>query len=84
MQIVIDVHDSVPLTAQLTAQIRRAVLCDQVSPEDRLPSIRQLANDLELDDKTVATVYRLLERDSVIRIEGSRNTFIHPVFWNER
>ncbi len=78
MEIVIDIDDSVPLFAQLIEQIKKAVLSDQISPGDPLPSIRQLANDLDVNNKTVAKAYRLLERDSVIQTKGYRGTFLHP------
>ena len=78
MEIIIDIEDSVPLFAQLIEQIKKAVLSDQISPGDALPSIRQLANDLEFNNKTVAKAYSLLERDSVIQTKGYRGTFIHP------
>ncbi len=54
MEIRIDIDDSVPLFAQLMEQIKRAVQEDQLAPGDALPSIRQLANDLDLNSKTVA------------------------------
>ena len=78
MEIVIDIDDAVPLFAQLVEQIKRAVINDTIGPGDALPSIRQLANDLDLNNKTVAKAYRLLERDSVIQTKGYRGTFIHP------
>ncbi len=78
MEIVIDIDDSVPVFAQLMGQIKKAVLCDEVGPGDALPSVRQLANDLDLNNKTVAKAYRLLERDSVIQTKGYRGTFVHP------
>ena len=78
MEIVIDIDASVPLFAQLIGQIKKAVLSDDLRPGDALPSIRQLANDLELNNKTVAKAYRLLERDSVIQTKGYRGTFVHP------
>ena len=78
MEIVIDIDNSVPLFAQLIGQIKKAVLSDQISPGDALPSIRQLANDLDVNNKTVAKAYRLLERDSVIQTKGYRGTFVHP------
>ena len=78
MQIAIDIEDPVPLFAQLIGQIKNAVLRDSLLPGDALPSIRQLANDLELNNKTVAKAYRLLERDSVIQTKGYRGTFVHP------
>ena len=49
-----------------------------MSPGDPLPSIRQLANELEMNSKTVAKAYRLLERDSVVQTKGYRGTFVHP------
>ena len=78
MEIVIDIDASVPVFAQLIEQIKKAVLGDKIRPGDALPSIRQLANDLNLNNKTVAKAYRLLERDSVIQTKGYRGTFIHP------
>ena len=78
MEIVIDIDDAVPLFAQLMGQIKEAVLSDKLCPGDALPSIRQLANDLQLNNKTVAKAYRLLERDSVLQTKGYRGTFVHP------
>ena len=58
-------------------QIKKAVMDGLLKPDDPLPSIRQLANDLELNHNTVAKAYRLLERDSVIQTKGYRGTSIH-------
>jgi GntR family transcriptional regulator len=78
MEIVIDIDDPEPLFGQLVAQVKQAVQGGKLRPGDALPSIRQLAGDLELNSKTVAKAYRLLERDSVIQTRGYRGTFIHP------
>ncbi len=78
MEITIDIDNSVPVFAQLIAQIKGAVQRGTLDPGDPLPSIRQLATDLEVNSKTVAKAYRLLERDSVIETKGYRGTFIHP------
>ena len=78
MEIVINTTDSVPLFGQLVDQIKKAVLSSELNSGSALPSIRQLANDLELNHNTVAKAYRILERDSVIETKGYRGTFIHP------
>jgi GntR family transcriptional regulator len=78
VEIIINIDDPVPLFAQLIEQIKQAVASDYKKPGDPLPSIRQLANDLELNSKTVAKAYRLLERDAVIQTRGYRGTFVHP------
>ena len=78
MQIIIDIDAPDPLFSQLVGQIKKAVLSDEIGPGDSLPSIRQLATDLSLNNKTVAKAYSLLERDSVIQMRGYRGTFVHP------
>ncbi len=78
MQITIDIDSEIPLFTQLIAAIKGAVEQGAVAPGDPLPSIRQLANDLDLNNKTVAKAYRLLERDSIIQTKGYRGTFVHP------
>ena len=77
MRIQIDTNLSTPLFKQLMDQIKKAVMDELLKPDDPLPSIRQLANDLELNHNTVAKAYRLLERDSVIQTKGYRGTSIH-------
>lgn len=78
MEIVINITDPAPPFAQLIEQIRQAVSSGKLAPGDQLPSIRQLAGDLDLNSKTVAKAYRLLERDAVIQSRGYRGTFVHP------
>ena len=51
MEIVVDIDDPEPLFAQLIGRIKEAVLTGQLGPGDPLPSIRQLATDLELNSR---------------------------------
>lgn len=78
MEIIIDIDEPLPLFTQLVDQFKQAVSSKQISPGDALPSIRQLANDLDINNKTVAKAYKLLERDSIIQAKGYRGTFVHP------
>jgi len=78
MEITVDIDNPVPQFEQLIDQIKAAVTAGVLKSGDALPSIRQLANDLELNSKTVAKAYKLLERDSIIETKGYRGTFVHP------
>jgi GntR family transcriptional regulator len=78
MDITIDIDDPMPQFQQLIEQIKAAVTAGAVKAGDPLPPIRQLANDLDLNSKTVAKAYKLLERDSIIETKGYRGTFVHP------
>jgi GntR family transcriptional regulator len=78
MDITIDIDNPVPQFEQLMEQIKAAVTAGVLKPGAALPSIRQLANDLGLNSKTVAKAYKLLERDSIIEMKGYRGTYVHP------
>ena len=78
MEITVDIENPVPQFEQIIEQIKAAVTVGVLKAGDALPSIRQLANDLELNSKTVAKAYKLLERDAVIETKGYRGTYVHP------
>jgi len=78
VEITIDIDNPVPQFEQLIQQIKAAVTAGVLKPGAALPSIRQLANDLDLNSKTVAKAYKLLERDSIIEPKGYRGTYVHP------
>lgn len=77
MEINIDIDSPIPLFNQLVEQVKQGVAQGQLAPGAPLPSIRQLANDLAVNSKTVAKAYKLLERDGVIESKGYRGSFIH-------
>jgi DNA-binding transcriptional regulator YhcF (GntR family) len=77
MDITLDIDDENPMFKQLITQIKEGVMTSRLEPGHPLPSIRQLANDLGINQNTVAKAYRLLERDKVIVAKGYKGTFIH-------
>ena len=54
MEIEINIDDETPLFTQFIDQIKKSVQSDALKAGDALPSIRQLANDLDLNNKTIA------------------------------
>lgn len=57
----VDVFDPTPPYEQIRRQIVALVSSGALAPGDRLPTVRQLANDLGLAAGTVARAYRELE-----------------------
>ena len=78
LEITIDIDGPLPQFEQLIEQVKAAVTAGVLKPGEALPSIRQLANDLDLNSKTVAKAYQLLTRDSIIETKGFRGTYVHP------
>lgn len=77
MHIEIDIDSPVPVYKQLAQQIIQGVLGGTLSAGDAMPSIRQLASDLDLNHNTVAKAYKQLESQHVLLTAGRRGTFIH-------
>lgn len=78
MEILIDEDNAEPIFSQLITQIKQLVSSGSLAPGFQMPSIRQLAADLNINQNTVAKAYKLLERDKIIVAKGYRGTFIHP------
>jgi GntR family transcriptional regulator len=77
MDIEIDIDDDTPIFSQLVNQVKERVITGDLVAGFSLPSIRQLANELGVNQNTVAKAYKVLERDSIIVARGYRGTFIH-------
>ena len=72
----IDVHASRPLFDQLRLQIIDAVRDGRLTPGTRLPTVRELAGQLNLAVNTVARAYRELETCGIVETRGRFGTFI--------
>ena len=76
MQLVIDQHSPTAPFEQLRVQVIEGVRTGALSPGDKLPTVRRLAEDLGLAPNTVARAYRELEQDEVIETRGRLGSFI--------
>lgn len=72
----IDPHSPVPPYEQLRTQVAAMTVTGELTPGQKLPTVRQLATDLGLAPNTVARAYRELEADRIISTHGRRGTFI--------
>jgi len=62
----VDLESGAPIYRQIIQGIRRQVATGRLTPGAALPSVRQLATDLEINPNTVSKSYLLLERDGIL------------------
>lgn len=72
----VDPRSPVPLGEQVRRGLRRAIAEGELSPEDPLPPVRQLAADLGVNLNTVARAYRELEREGLVATARGRGTVV--------
>lgn len=72
----LDLHTGVPVYRQLIDQVRAGVAARSLTAGDQLPTVRQLAVDLEINPNTVMRAYRELELGGMLETHQGTGTFI--------
>jgi len=72
----LDLRSGVPVYRQLMDQVRGAMASGTLRPGDQLPTVRQLAVDLEINPNTVVRAYRELELSGLLETHQGTGTFI--------
>lgn len=72
----IDSTSVTPPFEQLRMHIAGLIARGELSPGAKLPTVRQLAQDVGVAANTAARAYRELESDGVIATHGRRGTFV--------
>jgi GntR family transcriptional regulator len=75
-QFALDLHTGVPVYRQLIDQVRAGVASSSLTAGDQLPTVRQLAVDLEINPNTVMRAYRELELGGLLETHQGTGTFI--------
>ena len=72
----IDNHSRTPIFEQIKEQIINKINLGELKPDDKLPSIRQLASDLNLNVNTVKRAFQELETERVTYSVAGKGVFV--------
>ena len=72
----LDLASGVPVYRQLIDQVQGGIASATLSAGDQLPTVRQVAVDLEINPNTVLRAYRELEIRGVLETQQGTGTFI--------
>ena len=78
MHFSIDSRAPSPPSEQLADQVRFAVASGRLGPGDRLPSVRALAAQVEVNPNTVSRAWRELEREGIVAARRGEGVFVTP------
>jgi DNA-binding transcriptional regulator YhcF (GntR family) len=69
-------ENGIPLYLQLEEQIRLLIHRGELRAGDLMPTVRELAVQLEINSNTVARVYRDLQQDRLLTLRRGVGTFV--------
>ena len=72
----IDYNSGEPICRQAVAQIKLMLVNGSLKPGDRLPSIRELSRDLQINPTTVSRIYSELSHEGVIALRQGQGAFV--------
>ena len=72
----LDLHSGMPVYRQIMDQVRGGIAAGSLTAGDQLPTVRQLAVDLEINPNTVVRAYRELELGGLLETHQGTGTFI--------
>ncbi len=72
----LDPRSGIPTYLQLVQQVKHAVRYGMLRPDDRLPTAREVVEDLAINPNTVLKAYRELEREGYVHSRPGVGTFV--------
>jgi GntR family transcriptional regulator len=76
LAISIDPKSGVPLYRQIIESVKFGIARGDLGPGDKLPTVRQLAVDLEVNPNTVIRAYREMELGGILDTHQGSGTFV--------
>jgi GntR family transcriptional regulator len=76
MNISIDFNSDLPMYEQIKACIKENIISGNLSNNDALPSVRQLAKELNVSTITTKRAYIELEHEGLVYTVSGRGTFV--------
>ncbi len=78
MFIQLDFESEIPIYEQLKNEIVIGIAKKQLSPGERLPSVRSLASDIGINLHTVNKAYQQLKQEGYLLIHRQRGVVVNP------
>lgn len=74
----LDTRSRKPIYEQLVNKLKELIINDVLKPDEQLPSVRALAQQLTVNPNTIQKAYRELETQGFIYSQKGRGSFVNP------
>lgn len=71
-----DFEQTMPIYLQIVILIKKRIIQGKLKPEDKIPSVRELAEELKVNPNTISRAYQQLEQENITETKRGMGTFI--------
>ncbi len=75
----LDLSDHRPLYEQIKEKMKELIIAEILKPDDKIPSVREMAQQLTINPNTIQRAYRDLETEGYIYSVRAKGSFVAPV-----
>ncbi|NLJ72520.1 MAG: GntR family transcriptional regulator [Syntrophomonadaceae bacterium] len=75
----IDLKNPKPIFEQVKDGFKNLIICGVLSSEEKIPSVREMAQELAINPNTIQKAYRELEAEGYVYQVVGKGTFVAPV-----
>lgn len=75
LMIQLNYRDSKPIYEQIKDSLKRLIITGAIAPDEKMPSVRELASQLAINPNTIAKAIRELEQEGYIYTITGRGSF---------
>ena len=68
--------ENMPIYVQIMNSVKEAIAAGEISPSERIPSVRELAQDVEVNPNTMQRALNELEREGLLVSERTAGRFV--------
>lgn len=70
------IDDNIPIYVQIMNSVKEAIAAGELRPSERVPSVRELARDFEVNPNTMQRALNELEREGLLVSERTSGRFV--------
>ncbi len=75
----LDLRSRLPIYEQLIEKMKELIIGEVLKPNEQLPSVRTLAQQITINPNTIQKAYRELERQGYIYTVKGKGNFVAPI-----
>ena len=75
----LDYMDHSPLYEQIMEKVKALIISGALKPDERIPSVRELAQSLTINPNTIHKAYKELEVEGYIYSVRAKGSFVTPI-----